>query len=61
VRTHYDRFMVWFARQSAAVKAIGVVMTCVVVLVTLWLLGTFAVVGGWFGIDAAVLESPVLG
>ncbi|SDC94901.1 TIGR02611 family protein [Rhodococcus tukisamuensis] len=60
-KARYDRFMVWFAGQSVVVKAAGVLLTTAVVLLTLWLLGTFSLVGGWFGFDHPLLHSPVLG
>lgn len=59
VRKRYDAFMAWFSKQSMVVKGLGVLFTTVVVLATLWLLGTFALVGGWFGLDWTWLESPI--
>ncbi|SNS24108.1 TIGR02611 family protein [Rhodococcoides kyotonense] len=59
VRKHYDRFMDWFSRQSIVVKGAGVLLTTVVVVATLWLLGTFSLVGGWFGLDWNWLSSPL--
>ncbi|WP_072802279.1 TIGR02611 family protein [Rhodococcoides yunnanense] len=58
-RKHYDRFMEWFGRQSIVVKACGVLLTTGIVLVTLWLLGTLSLVGGWIGLDWSWLASPV--
>ena len=59
VRKRYDAFMAWFSTQSMFVKGLGVLFTTVVVLATLWLLGTFALVGGWIGLDWTWLESPI--
>ncbi|MDI6630039.1 MAG: TIGR02611 family protein [Rhodococcus sp. (in: high G+C Gram-positive bacteria)] len=59
VRKRYDAFMAWFSKQSMFVKGLGVVFTTVVVLATLWLLGTFALVGGWIGLEWTWLESPI--
>lgn len=59
VRRHYDRFMEWFSRQSIVVQAAGVLLTTVVVLATLWILGVFGMVGGWFGLDWSWLASPL--
>ncbi|OZE94559.1 TIGR02611 family protein [Rhodococcus sp. 14-2686-1-2] len=58
-RKHYDRFMEWFSHQSMFVKGLGVLLTTAFVLVTLWLLGTFSLVGGWFGLDWSWLSSPL--
>lgn len=59
VRGKYEIFMDWFGRQSLVVKGLGVLLTTVVVLATLWLLGTFSLVGGWFGLQWPWLESPI--
>lgn len=58
-RARYDRFMAWFSRQSIVVKAAGALLTTLIVLATLWLLGTFSLVGGWFGLDWTWLASPL--
>ena len=55
----YDAFMTWFGKQSMFVRAIGVVVTTVVVLATLWLLGALGTVAGWVGLDQAWLQSPL--
>lgn len=59
-RARYDAFMTWFKRQPLWVKAIGVLFTTVVVVATMWLLGAFALVAGWVGIDWPWLKSPIL-
>lgn len=59
VRGRYNRFVSWFARQSLAVRGLGATLTCAVVLVTLWVLGTAALVGGWIGLEYDWLQSPL--
>lgn len=59
VRTRYDRFMAWFSRQSRVVRGAGALGTGVVVLTTLWLLGTFGLVGGWAGLEYSWMDSPL--
>lgn len=58
-RARYDGFMIWFSRQSTFVKALGVLFTTLVVVATLWVLGTFGLVGGWVGLEQSWLESPL--
>lgn len=58
-RERYRRVMDWYAAQGLVVKALGALLTLAVVLVTLWLLGTFGWVGGWFGLDWDWLHSPL--
>ncbi|CAM3170851.1 TIGR02611 family protein [Prescottella defluvii] len=59
VRARYDRFMIWFGRQSGFVKALGVLFTTIVVVATLWVLGTFSLIGSWVGLEQSWLESPL--
>lgn len=59
VRMRYDRFMAWFSVQTIFVKGLGLLFTTVVVLATLWLLGTFSLVGGWLGLEWSWLKSPI--
>lgn len=58
---HYHRWMQWLGRQHLVVKLATMGMTCLIVLVTLWLLGAFALAGGWLGLPWAWLQSPLLG
>ncbi|WP_229746015.1 TIGR02611 family protein [Rhodococcoides trifolii] len=55
----YNAFMEWFGRQSMFVKALGVLFTAAVVVLTLWLLGAIGLVAGWVGLDQAWLQSPI--
>ncbi|WP_070378360.1 TIGR02611 family protein [Rhodococcus sp. WMMA185] len=58
-RKRYDAFMAWFLKQSLVVRGLSTLLTCAVVLTTLWLLGTFGLVGTWIGLDYSWLESPL--
>ncbi len=59
VRVRYDRFMDWFGRQGLLVKTLSLLLTFAVVVGTLWVLGTFGLVGGWFGHEESWLQSPI--
>jgi uncharacterized protein (TIGR02611 family) len=59
VRKRYDAVMSWFSRQGLWVKALGVLLTTVVVLATLWLFGALGWVAGVIGIDWPWLKSPL--
>jgi uncharacterized protein (TIGR02611 family) len=59
VKKRYDRFMDWFTAQGLLVKSLGVLLTAAVVVATLWVLGTFSMVGGWFGLEWEWLKSPL--
>lgn len=59
VRHRYDLVMDWFGRQGLWVKVLGVVVTGVFVVGTLWLFGALALMAGLVGIDWPWLESPL--
>lgn len=60
-KRYYDAWVEWLKRQHVVVKALVLAATGLVVAATCWLLGAFALVGGWFGLDWAWLESPIFG
>lgn len=59
-RGKYDRWMDWVKVQHWTVQALLGMLTCAVVLVTLWLLDALGLVGGWFGVEWSWLQSPIL-
>ncbi len=59
VKARYDVFVAWFARQSIVVKALSALATTVIVVVTLWVLGTADLVAGWFGVEHPFPPSPL--
>lgn len=58
-RERYDRFMEWFVAQGLWVRALGLLLTTVVVVGTLWLLGALSFAAGLVGIDQPWLKSPI--
>lgn len=60
-KRYYDAWVAWLRHQSTFVKLLVIGGTCLVVLVTVWLLGAFSLVGGWFGVHETWLESPIFG
>jgi len=59
VKRYYDAWLDWLGRQHVAVRLVVLALTGAVVLVTLWLLNVFGMVGGWFGVELAWLSSPL--
>ena len=59
VRTRYQAWVHWLARQRPVVRL--AVSTGILLLVAVcgWLVGAFAIVGGWVGIEWAWLQSPL--
>ncbi|GAA4618688.1 TIGR02611 family protein [Saccharopolyspora hordei] len=60
-KRHYRRWLRWLARQHPATKLAVMGGTCLIVLVTLWMLGLFGTVGSWFGLRWEWLASPLFG
>jgi uncharacterized protein (TIGR02611 family) len=60
-KRYYDAWVDWLKRQNLFVKALVLAATGLVVALTCWLLGAFSLVGGWFGLDWAWLQSPIFG
>lgn len=60
-KRYYDAWTDWLGRQSLFIKILVLAATGLVVLVTCWLLNVFSLVGGWFGVHAPWLESPIFG
>lgn len=55
----YDAWEAWLKRQNAFVRWGVLALTGLIVLVTLWLLGAFGLVGGWVGIEWSWIQSPI--
>lgn len=57
----YNRWEAWLGRQSMPIRVLVLTGLFVLVVVVLWIIGVFSLVGGWFGIHASWLRSPVFG
>ncbi|MEU6129234.1 TIGR02611 family protein [Saccharopolyspora sp. NPDC047091] len=60
-KRHYRRWSNWVSRQHWTVKLGIAALTGVIVIVTLWLLGMYATIGRWLGVDWPWLASPLFG
>ncbi|QLY34732.1 TIGR02611 family protein [Nocardia huaxiensis] len=60
-RERYRRVMSWFAGQGLLVRGLAALATAALVVVTLWLLGTFSLVGNLIGVEWEWLRSPLFG
>ncbi|MFD3703192.1 TIGR02611 family protein [Nocardia sp. NPDC058658] len=60
VRGKYRIVMDWYTSRGWFIKVLGAVGTFALVMVTLWLLGTFSMVAGWIGVDWSWLRSPLM-
>lgn len=60
VRQKYQAWVVWLASQNLVVRALVSLAVLLLVVGCAWLVGAFAVVGGWFGIEWSWLVSPLI-
>lgn len=58
-RARYDAWNAWLRRQNVWIRLATLLATGLIVLVILWLLGVFSLVGGWFGAHWDWLRSPL--
>ena len=61
LRARYAAWLRWVRRRNLAVRLALYTFTVALVLATLWVLGVFALVGGWFGVHQAWMASPFFG
>lgn len=58
-RERYHRVMDWYAARGLPVRLLAATATVALVVATLWLLGTFGMIGGWIGVEWEALNSPL--
>lgn len=58
-RRQYDKWTDWLKRQNRFVQSLTVIATAIVVVLTLWLLGAYGLVNGWFHLGQDWLDSPL--
>jgi len=59
-KDRYDAWSEWLGRQSTLTRTAVWTATAAIVVLTLWLLNAYGLVGGWFGLHWPWLSSPVL-
>ncbi|MGK8490978.1 TIGR02611 family protein [Nocardia asiatica] len=59
LRDRYRQLMAWYSGQGRVVQVAGAVATAALVVATLWILGTFGLVGSWIGVEWEWLRSPL--
>ena len=60
LRMYYEIWRSWLARQNIFYKALFWLLTCVVVIATVWLLNGFGLINAWFGLGMPWLQAPYL-
>ncbi|MBH0774998.1 TIGR02611 family protein [Nocardia bovistercoris] len=59
LRDRYRQVMAWYTARGLLVRVGAAAATAVLVVATLWVLGTFGIVGGWIGVESTWLRSPL--
>ncbi|GAA1589392.1 TIGR02611 family protein [Nocardia ninae] len=59
LRDKYRQGMAWYSARGAAMRVFAATATFVLVVATLWALGTFGMVGSWIGVESQWLRSPL--
>ncbi|MGB4762240.1 MAG: TIGR02611 family protein [Candidatus Saccharimonas sp.] len=58
-RGKYDAWQDWLRRQPGYIKAIFWCLTCVTVVVTIWLLNGYGLINSWLGLGLDWAHSPL--
>ncbi len=58
-RARYDAWQEWLARQSMYVRAIFWIATCLIVIVTIWLLNGYGLINKWLNLQQDWVISPL--
>ncbi|MGV9671119.1 MULTISPECIES: TIGR02611 family protein [unclassified Gordonia (in: high G+C Gram-positive bacteria)] len=59
-RAKYDAWIEWMKRRHWSVQGLLGLGTCAVVVGSLWMLGVFGTLAGWFDVNAGWAQSPIL-
>lgn len=58
-RAKYDAWKQWLQKQHYGVKVAVLLLTCAVVIVTIWLLNGYGFINQWLGLGFEWVESPL--
>ncbi|WP_194814115.1 TIGR02611 family protein [Nocardia sp. XZ_19_385] len=59
LRGKYRQGMAWYTSRGVVMKVFAAALTCLFVIATLWVLGTFGMIAGWIGVEWTWLQSPL--
>lgn len=59
VKGKYDQWQHWLKQQSPAIRSIFWILTCLIVIVTIWLLNGYGLLNSWLGLGWDWLQSPL--
>lgn len=60
VRGRYDAWNVWIKKQNVVVQSATFILTCIVVVLTIWLVNGYGLLNGWFNLGQDWVISPLV-
>ncbi len=58
-RSKYDGWQSWLRRQNRTTRIIFLILTCIVVIVTIWLLNGYGLIDNWLNLGLDWAHSPL--
>jgi uncharacterized protein (TIGR02611 family) len=58
-RKKYDAWNIWIKKQNRLVQSLTFIATCVVVIVTIWLVNGYGLLNSWLNLGQDWLRSPL--
>jgi len=58
-KNKYDAWQEWLRRQPRTVQAVFLVVTCIVVILTIWLLNGYGLLNDWLHLHQDWVDSPL--
>lgn len=58
LRQRYEAWQAWLRVQPFYIRAIFWILTCITVVVTIWLLNGYGLLNGWFNLGQDWVQSP---
>lgn len=55
----YDAWQAWLKKQPTYIKMLFWILTCIVVVATIWLLNGYGLLNAWLNLDQDWLRSPL--
>ncbi|MBC7942964.1 TIGR02611 family protein [Candidatus Saccharibacteria bacterium] len=59
VRGKYDEWQAWLRRQKRSTRTLFYIMTCIMVIVTIWILNGYGLIDTWLNLGLDWLHSPL--
>ena len=58
-RAKYDSWQFWLRRQKPRIRILVLTLTCIVVIMTIWLLNGYGLINNWLNLGLDWVQSPL--